>query len=47
MTLNDAVKRCAAKRTHIVLPVSRKGETAPIVVTLTRAVIRVQSVSRS
>jgi len=45
MTLNDAVKRMRGKpNTQITLTISRKGEAAPIVVTLTRAVIRVQSV---
>ncbi len=45
MSLNDAVKRMRGKpNTTITLTISRKGETAPIVVTLTRAVIRVQSV---
>jgi carboxyl-terminal processing protease len=45
MTLNDAVKRMRGKpNTQIILTISRKGEPAPIVVTLTRAVIRVQSV---
>jgi carboxyl-terminal processing protease len=45
MTLNDAVKRMRGKpNTQITLTITRKGETAPIVVTLTRAVIRVQSV---
>src|SRR5205823_10911792 len=45
MTLNDAVKKMRGKpNTQITLTISRKGETAPIVVTLTRAVIRVQSV---
>src|SRR5215212_6182450 len=45
MTLNDAVKKMRGKpNTPITLTISRKGETAPIVVTLTRAVIRVQSV---
>src|SRR6478609_2622782 len=45
MTLNDAVKRMRGKpKTQITLTISRKGESAPIVVTLTRAVIRVQSV---
>src|SRR5687767_9277864 len=45
MTLSDAVKRMRGKpNTNITLTISRKGETAPIVVTLTRAVIRVQSV---
>jgi carboxyl-terminal processing protease len=45
MSLNDAVKRMRGKpNTTITLTISRKGETAPVVVTLTRAVIRVQSV---
>src|SRR6059058_215345 len=45
MTLNDAVKKMRGKpNTSITLTISRKGENAPIVVTLTRAVIRVQSV---
>jgi carboxyl-terminal processing protease len=45
MTLGDAVKRMRGKpNTKITLTVSRKGEPQPIVVTLTRAVIRVQSV---
>src|SRR3989344_5816549 len=45
MTLSDAVKRMRGKpNTQITLTISRKGERAPIVVTLTRAVIRVQSV---
>ncbi len=45
MTLNDAVKRMRGKpNTQITLTISRKGEAAPIVVTLTRAIIRVQSV---
>jgi carboxyl-terminal processing protease len=45
MTLNDAVKKMRGKpNTNIVLTITRKGESAPIVVTLTRAVIRVQSV---
>jgi len=45
MTLADAVKRMRGKpNTQITLTISRKGETRPIVVTLTRAVIRVQSV---
>jgi carboxyl-terminal processing protease len=45
MSLNDAVKRMRGKpNTTITLTISRKGEGAPIVVTLTRAVIRVQSV---
>jgi carboxyl-terminal processing protease len=45
MSLNDAVKRMRGKpNTTITLTISRKGEAAPVVVTLTRAVIRVQSV---
>ena len=45
MTLNDAVKRMRGKpNTNITLTISRKGESAPVIVTLTRAVIRVQSV---
>jgi carboxyl-terminal processing protease len=45
MSLNDAVKKMRGKpNTSITLTISRKGESAPIVVTLTRAVIRVQSV---
>ncbi len=45
MTLNDAVKRMRGKpNTQITLTISRKGETTPIVVTLTRAIIHVQSV---
>jgi carboxyl-terminal processing protease len=45
MSLNDAVKRMRGKpNTSITLTISRKGESAPVVVTLMRAVIRVQSV---
>jgi carboxyl-terminal processing protease len=45
MTLTDAVKKMRGKpNTQITLTISRKGETVPIVVTLTRAIIRVQSV---
>ena len=45
MSLNDAVKKMRGKpNTQITLTISRKGESAPIVVTLTRAIIRVQSV---
>src|SRR5438309_3512670 len=45
MTLTDAVKRMRGKpNTQITLTISRKGETAPVVLTLTRAIIRVQSV---
>ena len=45
MTLNDAVKRMRGKpNSQITLTVVRKGETKPLVVTLTRAVIKIQSV---
>jgi carboxyl-terminal processing protease len=45
MTLNDAVKKMRGKPgTQITLTIARKGEQQPIVVTLTRAVIKVQSV---
>jgi carboxyl-terminal processing protease len=45
MTLNDAVKRMRGKpKTNIVLTIARKGEAKPIVVTLMREVIKVQSV---
>src|SRR5881392_908345 len=45
MTLTDAVKKMRGKpNTQITLTISRKGETVPVVVTLTRAVIKVQSV---
>src|SRR4051794_15053842 len=45
MSLNDAVKKMRGKpNTNITLTISRKGESAPVVVVLTRAVIRVQSV---
>src|SRR5687768_10161482 len=45
MTLNEAVKRMRGKpNTQITLTISHKGESAPLVVTLTRGVIRVQSV---
>jgi carboxyl-terminal processing protease len=45
MTLADAVKRMRGKPdTEITLTISRKGAPQPIVVTLKRAVIRVQSV---
>ena len=45
MTLNDAVKRMRGKtNTQITLTIVRKGEPKPIVVTLTRAVIKIQSV---
>ncbi|MDE2586399.1 MAG: S41 family peptidase, partial [Betaproteobacteria bacterium] len=45
MTLSDAVKRMRGKpKTPITLTIVRKGEQKPIVVTLTREVIKVQSV---
>lgn len=45
MTLNDAVKRMRGKpKTQIKLSILRKGEPAPIELTLTREVIKVQSV---
>jgi len=45
MTLNDAVKKMRGKpNTSIILTISRKGESAPLVIQLTRAVIKVQSV---
>ncbi|HEX9452590.1 MAG TPA: S41 family peptidase, partial [Burkholderiales bacterium] len=45
MTLNDAVKRMRGKpNTPITLTFVRKGDTKPRVVTLTRAVIQIQSV---
>src|SRR2546421_5765389 len=46
MTLNDAVKRMRGKpNTQITLTLTRKGENAPIIVTLTRAIIKVQSIA--
>jgi len=45
MSLNDAVKRMRGKpKTDITLTIVRKGETKPLVLTLTREVIKVQSV---
>jgi carboxyl-terminal processing protease len=45
MTLNDAVKKMRGKpNTQIVLTVVRKGDTKPRIVTITRAIIQVQSV---
>src|SRR5258705_3693250 len=45
MTLNDAVKRMRGKpKTNIRLTILRKGEPRPFEVTLTRDIIRVQSV---
>ncbi len=45
LTLNDAVKLMRGKpKTQITLTISRKGETKPIVLTMMRDVIKVQSV---
>jgi len=45
MTLSDAVKRMRGKPgSQIILTISRRGESQPLIVTLTRAVIRVRSV---
>ena len=45
MSLNDAVKRMRGKpKTDITLTIVRKGEDRPVVLTLTREVIKVQSV---
>src|SRR5678816_802884 len=45
MTLNDAVKRMRGRpNTQITLTIVRKGDNKPLVVTLTRAVIKIQSV---
>ncbi|MFP5401836.1 MAG: S41 family peptidase [Gammaproteobacteria bacterium] len=45
MSLNDAVKRMRGKpRTDITLTIMRKGQPQPIVIKLTREVIKVQSV---
>jgi carboxyl-terminal processing protease len=45
LTLSDAVKKMRGKpKTDIVLTIIRKGEVKPIVLTLTREVIKVQSV---
>ncbi len=45
MTLSDAVKRMRGKPdTQIVLTIVRKGEQKPVIVTLTRAIIKIQSV---
>ncbi|MDD5330586.1 MAG: S41 family peptidase [Sulfuricella sp.] len=45
LALNDAVKRMRGKPgTKITLTVIRKGETKPLIITLTRAVIKIQSV---
>src|SRR5574339_98609 len=45
MTLNDAVKRMRGKpNSQITITVVRKGEPKPLVITLTRSVIKIQSV---
>ena len=45
MSLNDAVKRMRGKvGSDIVLTVLRKGQTKPLVMTITRAVIKIKSV---
>ncbi|TCS71871.1 carboxyl-terminal processing protease [Sulfuritortus calidifontis] len=45
MTLNEAVKRMRGKpNTDIVLTILRKGDSKPLVITLTRAVIKIKSV---
>ncbi|MBL8470438.1 MAG: S41 family peptidase [Rhodocyclaceae bacterium] len=45
MTLSDAVKRMRGKpKTSITLTIARKGEAKPVVITLVREVIKVQSV---
>jgi len=45
LTLNDAVKKMRGKpKTDIRLTIARKGETKPFEVTLTREIIKVQSV---
>jgi len=45
MTLTDAVKRMRGKpNTKITLTILRKGEENPVIVTLTRAIIKIQSV---
>lgn len=45
LTLNDAVKKLRGKpKTDVTLTIARKGMTKPLVVTLTREIIKVQSV---
>jgi len=45
MTLNEAVKRMRGKpNTKITLTIVRKGEQNPVIVTLTRAIIKIRSV---
>ncbi|HNQ04655.1 MAG TPA: S41 family peptidase [Thiobacillaceae bacterium] len=48
LTLNDAVKKMRGKPgTGITLTIVRKGEAKPLVITLTRAVIKIKSVKYS
>ena len=48
MTLNDAVKKMRGKPgTNITLTIVRKGETKPLTLTLTRAVIKIKSVKHT
>ena len=45
LTLNEAVKKLRGKpKTQVTLTIARKGMTKPLIVTLTREVIKVQSV---
>ncbi|WP_028536999.1 S41 family peptidase [Paludibacterium yongneupense] len=45
LSLNDAVKRMRGKPgTHVTLTIARKNEGKPIIITLTRAIIKTQSV---
>ncbi len=45
LTLNEAVKKLRGKpKTQVTLTIARKGATKPLIVTLTREVIKVQSV---
>jgi carboxyl-terminal processing protease len=48
MTLNDAVKRMRGKPgTDIILTILRKGESKPVIIRLTRAVIKIRSVKHT
>lgn len=48
LTLNDAVKKMRGKPgTNISLTIVRKGEAKPLVITLTRAVIKIKSVKHT
>lgn len=48
LTLNDAVKKMRGKPgTNITLTIVRKGEAKPLVITLTRAVIKIKSVKHT